>query len=171
MRIYIADLLAYNDGLLKGEWIKLPAEETEIQKVLNRHTQNGKGDFAIHNWELDFEISEYADPFKINEACKLIQEYKLNESLLSHIELAFDKTILELDERALQYVLEETNTIEVDCDEGFAREYFEDCERQLDFLPWELTSCINYDIVFSKLEHSLVITEHLNRPLYYYSNR
>ena len=59
MQIYIADLQAYNSGYLKGEWIKLPTEEDDIQDAILRQSQNVQSDFAIHDWELPFEISEY----------------------------------------------------------------------------------------------------------------
>ena len=52
MQIYIADLQAYNSGYLKGEWIKLPTEEDDIQDAILRQSQNVQSDFAIHDWEL-----------------------------------------------------------------------------------------------------------------------
>ena len=65
MQIYIADLQAYNSGYLKGEWIKLPTEEDDIQDAILRQSQNGQSDFAIHDWELPFEINEYTNPFLV----------------------------------------------------------------------------------------------------------
>lgn len=47
MQIYIADLEAYNSGNLKGEWLELPTEEEEIEKVILRQSKNGESDFAI----------------------------------------------------------------------------------------------------------------------------
>ncbi len=89
MQIYIADLSAYNEGYLKGEWIQLPTDEDEINDVLLRQSQNGKSDYAIHDWELPFKISEYTDPLKINEICTIIKELNINESLINHIEYAY----------------------------------------------------------------------------------
>ena len=44
MQIYIADLQAYNSGYLKGEWIKLPTEEDDIQDAILRQSQNRTDD-------------------------------------------------------------------------------------------------------------------------------
>lgn len=65
MQIYIADLEAYNSGFLKGEWIELPTENEEIEKVILRQSKNGQSDFSIHDYELLFEIWEYIDPIKV----------------------------------------------------------------------------------------------------------
>ena len=89
MQIYIADLQAYNSGYLKGEWIKLPTEEDDIQDAILRQSQNVQSDFAIHDWELPFEISEYTNPLKINELCHTIQELNLNKYLIQHLEYAY----------------------------------------------------------------------------------
>ena len=74
MQIYIADLSAYNAGYLKGEWVQLPTEEDEINDVLLRQSQNGKSDYAIHDWELPFKISEYTNPRNITEICTILKD-------------------------------------------------------------------------------------------------
>ena len=56
MQIYIANLEAYNNGYLKGEWIELPTENKEIEAAILRRSKNGQSDFAIHDYELPFEI-------------------------------------------------------------------------------------------------------------------
>ena len=86
MQIYIADLEAYNSGYLKGEWIELPTENEEIENVIFRQSKSGQSDFAIHDYELPFEIGEYTDPFKVNELCETIKDLDLNMHLIEHLE-------------------------------------------------------------------------------------
>ena len=64
MKVYVANLGAYNAGELKGDWFDLPVEMEEVyQEIFDEHEldENGSplGDFAIHDYELPFEISEY----------------------------------------------------------------------------------------------------------------
>ena len=109
MQIYIADLQAYNSGYLKGEWIKLPTEEDDIQDAILRQSQNVQSDFAIHDWELPFEISEYTNPLKINELCHTIQELNLNKYLIQHLEYAYGVDLKNTDTYTLKNYLEDVN--------------------------------------------------------------
>lgn len=86
MQIYIADLNAYNSGNLKGEWIELPTKNKKIQEVILRRSKNGQSDFAIHDYELPFEIGEYTDPIKVNKLCETIENLELNKYLIEHLE-------------------------------------------------------------------------------------
>ena len=106
MQIYIADLQAYNSGYLKGEWIKLPTEEDDIQDAILRQSQNVQSDFAIHDWELPFEISEYTNPLKINELCHTIQELNLNKYLIQHLEYAYGVDLKNTDTYTLKNYLD-----------------------------------------------------------------
>ena len=84
MRIYIADLAAYNNGYLVGDWIDLPSSDiwADVQKVLDQGTSirvfEGVYDgvpseeWAIHDYEAPFRIGEYDDLDSIN---KLAEEF------------------------------------------------------------------------------------------------
>ncbi len=84
MRIYVADLAAYNSGYLVGDWIDLPSSDiwAEVQKVLDQGTSirvfEGVYDgvpseeWAIHDYEAPFRIGEYDDLDAIN---KLAEEF------------------------------------------------------------------------------------------------
>ncbi len=84
MRIYVADLAAYNSGYLVGSWIDLPSSDiwAEVQKVLDQGTSirvfEGVYDgvpseeWAIHDSELPFSVGEYEDLDTIN---KLAEEF------------------------------------------------------------------------------------------------
>jgi len=89
MRIYVANLRAYNEGELKGAWFDLPVEwEDVVQEVFDEDELdeygNPKGDFAIHDYELPFDISEHANLFVLNDIADVMQS-KVDRQLLSSI--------------------------------------------------------------------------------------
>jgi len=88
-RIYLADLAAYNEGFLAGEWIDLPVDDIHetIKEILAKtseirkthHIKSGwdlkdfypSEEWAIHDHEgLEFygNVSEYEDLEKLNNA-------------------------------------------------------------------------------------------------------
>lgn len=76
IKIYVANLAAYNDGVLKGNWFTLPTPMEEIfRKVFAPYEldENGQphGDFAIHDYEAPFEIGEYESIDYLNEVAEL----------------------------------------------------------------------------------------------------
>lgn len=64
-RIYVADLAAYNNGLLHGAWIDLAAGfecvEEEIKSMLEGSPIPGSEEFAIHDYEFfqGHSVGEY----------------------------------------------------------------------------------------------------------------
>lgn len=78
MRVYIANLGAYNAGELKGNWFDLPVEIEEVyQEIFDEHEldENGSplGDFAIHDYELPFDISEYESIDTLNRIAEELE--------------------------------------------------------------------------------------------------
>ena len=93
MNIYIANLGKYNEGILKGAWLELPATEEEIQEKMVEigvATFDKEGNFsmgkeegiyyyeeyAIHDWECDingFDISECDSIKMLNEVAEQIE--------------------------------------------------------------------------------------------------
>ena len=172
MQIYIADLSAYNAGYLKGEWIQLPTEEDEINDALLRQSQNGKSDYAIHDWELPFKISEYTDPIKINELCQAIKKLDLNEYIIKHLEYTYGIDFKNTDVYTLSNYIDDIYTIEASNDRQFAENYINEYYYdQIESLPWELSYSIDYDIVYNKLEMTMSITKNEEKNIYYYSNK
>lgn len=170
-RIYIADLNAYNSGFLKGDWIELPTDKEEIEEVIRKHTNNFNTDYAIHDYELPFKIGEYDDPFKINELIELIEELNLNKYLIKHLEFAYGIDIKNIDIYDLKQKLDSVYSIEGSNDKEFAQNYFYECYgKQIEDLPWEISYSIDWDLVFSKLEMTMSITENEEENIYYYSN-
>ncbi|MGL5712005.1 MAG: antirestriction protein ArdA [Paraclostridium sp.] len=171
MQIYIADLDAYNSGYLKGEWIELPTENEEIEKVISRQSKNGQSDFSIHDYELPFEIGEYTDPIKVNELCEAIEGLDLNRYLIGHLEDSYGIDFKNIDMYTLQSYLDDVYTIEASNNNEFAKNYmYEFYEELLEEMPWELSYSIDYDTVFNKLQMTMSITKNPEKEIYYYSN-
>ena len=171
MQIYIADLDAYNSGYLKVEWIELPTENEEIEKVISRQSKNGQSDFSIHDYELPFEIGEYTDPIKVNKLCETIQDLDLNRYLIEHLEDTYGIDFKKLDIHMIKKYLEDVYTIEGSNNNEFAQNYmYEFYEELIESMPWELPYSIDYDTVFNKLQMTMSITKDPEKERYYYSN-
>lgn len=171
MQIYIADLERYNSGYLKGEWIELPTENEEIEDAILRQSKNGQSDFAIHDYELPFEIGEYTDPIKVNELCEAIQDLNLNRYLIEHLEYSYGIDFKNTDTYTLKHYLDNVYTIEASNNNEFAQNYmYEFYEKLIEEMPWELSYSIDYDTVFNKLQMTMNITKNTEKEIYYYSN-
>lgn len=66
IRIYVADLAAYNNGRLHGVWINarddLDATKTQVNKMLAKSPESFSKEFSIHDYEgfCGYALSEYA---------------------------------------------------------------------------------------------------------------
>jgi antirestriction protein len=92
MKIFVSNLSAYNNGKVVGEWIELPLDEDELQEKIDAILESWNDgislseEFAIHDYELPFKVSENEDVFKINEKCeKLSNVDHLDEWLVEAI--------------------------------------------------------------------------------------
>lgn len=171
MQIYIANLDAYNSGNLKGEWIELPTENKKIQEIILRQSKNGQSDFAIHDYELPFEIGEYTDLIKVNKLCETIENLELNKYLIEHLEYSQGIDFKNTDIKNLKDYLDNTYTIEATTNYEFAQNYlYEFYEELLHNMPWELFYSIDYDTVFDKLQMTMSITKNHDENIFYYSN-
>jgi len=74
IRIYIANLAAYNSGILRGEWLDLPATADEISDTLKRVLGDHDEEYAIHDYEAPFAISEYDGIDAINEIAEALTD-------------------------------------------------------------------------------------------------
>lgn len=74
IRIYVASLAKYNEGRLVGTWIDLPADDLweQVEEMLD-----GDEEWAIHDYEAPFSISEHEDLGELNEATELDEDYDL----------------------------------------------------------------------------------------------
>jgi antirestriction protein len=79
--IYVADLAAYNNGILHGEWIDASLEPSEIREkisfMLARSPLEGAEEYAIHDYEGfgQYAISEYEGIDEVSQVAKFIAEF------------------------------------------------------------------------------------------------
>lgn len=99
IKIYVANLGKYNEGSLVGKWLDLPADQEEISQMfvdigLGRYDEDGEyvhgvverdergyeshyEEWAIHDYEAPFQISEYDSIEKVSELAERLET--LNE--------------------------------------------------------------------------------------------
>lgn len=67
VRIYIADLAAYNNAQMRGEWVTLPIPEEELDTIVHKYTNEGRGDYEILDYEGPFPKDAIGnDPWRLN---------------------------------------------------------------------------------------------------------
>ena len=76
MKIYVANLAKYNEGRLVGNWLTLPMDPDDLQKEINLILGTDE-EYAVHDYEAPFPISEYSNPFHLNQIAEL-DEYALD---------------------------------------------------------------------------------------------
>lgn len=71
MRVYVANLGKYNEGELVGAWFEPPIDYDEMAERigLNEFYE----EYAIHDYELPFEIGEYTPIEEVNRLCELVE--------------------------------------------------------------------------------------------------
>ena len=91
IRIYVADLAAYNAGHLHGEWIDATLDTDDIQAQVNAMLANspvdGAEEYAIHDYEgFDgYSLGEYEGIQSAHEIACFIEEYPdFGGALLAH---------------------------------------------------------------------------------------
>jgi antirestriction protein len=92
LRIYVACLAAYNNGILHGRWIDCDqgqeAIEGEIAKMLAESPIPGAEEWAIHDYEIfgGLRIGEYESIERIAELSRLYEEHgELALAVVSHV--------------------------------------------------------------------------------------
>ena len=78
IKIYLTNLGKYNEGVLMGEWVKLPVAEDELEAVMKRiGIRNGYEEYFITDYEssiANLQISEYTSIGEVNELATRMDE-------------------------------------------------------------------------------------------------
>ena len=90
-RIYIADLAAYNNGILHGIWVDatqdLDITQDDINAMLAASPEPNAEEYAIHDYDdfAGYRISEYESLQTVHEVALLIEEHgELGAKLLDY---------------------------------------------------------------------------------------
>ncbi len=99
--IYIADLAAYNAGILHGVWVDATLDLNEIQEQIDVLLKNSPEEIAIYDYE-GFEgvsISEYEGLESVHKKALFIQEHgKLGAAVLDNFNDDFDEAEKSMEE-------------------------------------------------------------------------
>lgn len=77
LKIYLTNLGKYNEGILSGEWLELPATSEEVEAVKNRTGYDETHEeYFITDYEsnIDLTIGEFDDIDELNELAELIEQ-------------------------------------------------------------------------------------------------
>ena len=72
MRIYIANLGKYNEGELVGAWFTPPVDFEEVKERIGLNDEYEE--YAIHDYELPFDIHSDMPLWEINANCRMVLE-------------------------------------------------------------------------------------------------
>ena len=72
MQVYIANLGKYNEGELVGAWFTPPIDYDEMAERIGLNDQYVE--YAIHDYELPFDIDEYTPIEEINRLCEMVED-------------------------------------------------------------------------------------------------
>ena len=103
IKLYLANLGKYNEGILKGEWVELPLSETELEEAMvnigvAHYDEEGNfvpyvietdengyeyvyEEYAIHDYETDLNISisEYSSLNDLNTVAEIVEDFELDQ--------------------------------------------------------------------------------------------
>lgn len=157
MRVYIANLGKYNEGELVGEWFTPPIDFDEVKERIGLNAEY-EG-YAIHDYELPFEIDEYTPLEEVNRLCEMVEEIEGTPIYdeLSEIQGYWFNSLEELLEHADDIICYS------DCDsmEDVARYYIEETG-SLGEMPDHLQHYIDYEALGRdmEIEGNFLVTSH-----------
>jgi len=157
MQVYIANLGKYNEGELVGAWFSPPVDWDEVKERIGLNDEYEE--YAIHDYELPFEIEEYTPIEEINRLCSLAEELEGTpiEAEMKEIQKAFFSSFEEMVEHKDDIICYS------DCDdmEDVAR-YFIEETGVLGEVPASLQNYIDYEAYGRdlELEGSFLVTSH-----------
>ncbi|HDN2514149.1 TPA: antirestriction protein ArdA [Clostridioides difficile] len=157
MRVYIANLGKYNEGELVGDWFTPPIDWDDLKERIGLNSEYEE--YAIHDWELPFDISEYTSIEYINRLCSMAEELESMDigEALRDIQNAFFSSFKEL------YDNKDDIICYPECDDMTDVAYYliDECG-SLGEIPSSIQRYIDYEAYGRDLEinGSFVITNH-----------
>lgn len=150
VKVYIANLGKYNEGILQGAWFTLPVDFDFVAEKIGLN--NEYEEYAIHDFESSVDIPEYISIDELNnmynKLCE-IEEHGIEECDMKEVisEMGgLDELYNNLDS------IVNHGCISL---EDYAYEYLEEYLSGIDVVPW-LLSYIDYD----KFANDLCIEGH-----------
>lgn len=76
MQIYVVNLGKYTEDKETGEWFSVPVNMDELKEKLGLNEEYEE--YAIHDYDLPFEISEHEPIEEINRRCRMLESVPEN---------------------------------------------------------------------------------------------
>lgn len=157
MQVYIVNLGKYNKGELVGAWFVPPIDIEDVKERIGLDDEYEE--YAIHDYELPFDVSEFTPIWEINATCEAIQALEGSPIYdeLREIQNTWFNSIDELLDNVDDIICYS------DCDsmEDIARYYVEETG-QLGEIPSNLQNYIDYQALGRdmELEGNYLVTSH-----------
>ena len=74
MIVYIVNLGKYVEGKDTGAWFQCPVDYEKVKETLE--LDSGHEEYAIHDYDLPFEIDEYIGIGELNRLCRMVEEFE-----------------------------------------------------------------------------------------------
>jgi hypothetical protein len=84
MKIYITNLAKYNEGVLKGEWVSLPINQTALQSKIN-NILGADEELFISDYEAPIKIDEYDSVSELNDLAGKLAEIQEPDDVIAAI--------------------------------------------------------------------------------------
>lgn len=155
MQVYITNLGKYNEGEFVGAWFTPPVDYDEMAERIGLNDRYEE--YAIHDYELHFEIDEYTSIEEVNRLCEMVEDLPEDiQDELSELLCCFS-SIEELCEHAVVIIHYP------DCDDMTdVAYYFKDECQSLGEIPDRICNYIDYEAYGRDLdfEGRFVVTNH-----------
>ena len=149
IKIFLTNLGRYNQGILMGEWVKLPVPADKLDEVLERIGIDGEyEEYFITDYEASFanlNLSEYTSIEALNEFAERLDEMESweVEKLAAVLEYESVSSITDIMD-IIEHLDDFEVLTDVEDDEGLGRYYAEElCT--LDAVPEHLRSYFDYE--------------------------
>ena len=144
LNIYLTNLGKYNEGMLVGEWLSLPATDEEIEAVKTRIGINEQyEEWFITDYETDVDgltVGEYDNLDELNELAEVIEEDAEGVAALMYFGY---NTAEEIADKLCDLIRIE-GSASMSMDESIGWYYAEECGT-LDEVPEHLKSYFDYE--------------------------
>lgn len=146
MQIYVVNLGKYTEGEETGAWFNVPVNMEELKEKLGLNEEYEE--YAIHDYDLPFEISEHEPIEEINRRCRMLES--VPENMLGDLKDIQDVFFISFDE--MMESLENIHFYEgLENMTDLARYLIEECELWGE-IPEKFKFYINYEAIGRDLD-------------------
>jgi len=94
MKVYIVNIGSYNEGNTKGSWFVLPVTYEDLKEKIGLNEKYEE--YAIHDYELPFEVSEHTSIDELNSYYEMLLE--MDDDIISNLEIILKAWFSDIEE-------------------------------------------------------------------------